>query len=126
MSPFDYVKSINETKENLIVDDLTEKGYAPFVVNRALSYFLDTVFQANEMNRNAHLSKKTQYNFLLNSVRKRKRWAGKWHKQEAASENIQALMQYYGYSEQKSNEVLPLFSAADLKEIRKRLDPGGA
>jgi hypothetical protein len=49
-SPFDFLKAINETKENLIVDDETEKQYSPYMINRGLSYFNDTVLIANEMN----------------------------------------------------------------------------
>ena len=70
MTPFDYVKAINYTKSNLIVDDLTEKEYNPFIVNRALSMGMDTVLQANEMNRSPHLEKRLQFDFLLNSISK--------------------------------------------------------
>ena len=65
-TPFDYVKAISYTKEDMIVDDITEKDYNPFIVNRALSMGIDTVLQANEMNQRHHLSKKLQFDFLLN------------------------------------------------------------
>ena len=87
MKPFDYVNSINFTKKNLMKntanDELAEKGYAPFLTNKSLSYFTDTILYANEMNRYHFLDKKLQYEFYLNSLRKKKRFA-KWAKAEAA------------------------------------------
>jgi len=63
MNPFDYVNAINETKKDIMIDDLAEKSYASFTVNRSLSYFSDTVLIANEMNRYHHLIK--NYNFIF-------------------------------------------------------------
>lgn len=123
MNPFDYIASINE-KRNIMVDEETEKGYNPFMVNRGLSYFIDTVFQANEMNKFHHLPKKAQYTFFLNSIRARKRWAGKWHKAEK-NEDIQVLMATYGYSQQKARDVLPLLSVSELDSLKEALDGGG-
>ena len=65
MNPFEYVNSINMTKKDLMVDDIAEKGYAPFMINRSLSYFNDTVLMANEMNMHHHLDNKLQYSFLI-------------------------------------------------------------
>jgi len=124
MNPFDYVKAINETKEDLMVDEITEKAYAPFMVNRSLSYFMDTVFLANEMNSRPHLDKKTQFNFLINTVRPRKRFSGKWHKIENG-ETIELIMKYYGYSAEKARQVVPILKESDIKQIKKSLDPGG-
>ena len=69
MNPFEYVNSINTTKQDLMIDDLAEKAYIPFTVNRSLSYFNDTVLMVNEMNKHASLDKKLQYHFLINIVR---------------------------------------------------------
>lgn len=123
MNPFDYIKSINDHKD-IMVDELTEKEYNPFIVNRGLSYFSDCIFQANEMNRLPDIPKKFQYLFLLNTIRQRKRWAGKWHKQEK-NDDVDAVMQYYSYSRSKALAVLDLLSVDDLNEIKKALDPGG-
>ena len=124
-NPFDYVKSINESKTNLMVDEMTERAYVPYVTNRALSYFLDTCFQANEMNRLHHLGKKPQYQFLLNTVKARKRWAGKWHKKEVASENVETLMLLYGYSRAKAEEAAILLTPDQMKQLKQLVDPGG-
>ena len=80
MSPFDFLKTINDTKVNLMdTDSDNSKYYNGFVVNRSLSYFSDTVFLSNEMNRLHHLDVKMQYDFLINIVRKKKRFS-KWDK----------------------------------------------
>ena len=50
MNPFEYVNSINYTKKDIMIDDIAEKAYNPFMINRSLSYFNDTVAMANEMN----------------------------------------------------------------------------
>lgn len=124
MNPFDFVKSINETKQDLMVDELSEKSYAPFVVNRTLSYFFDTVFQANEMNRLPHLPKNVQYRFLLNTIRIKKRYAGKWHKQEPDAD-VAVVMEVYQYSQEKARDILRLLSPEDMKKLKVLIDTGG-
>lgn len=123
MNPFDFLNSINDNKKNLIVDDLSEKAYAPFMVNRSLSYFQDTVLMANEMNINHHIDNKLQYDFLLNLVRKRKRFS-KWYKQEKHAD-VDAVKEYYGYSTEKAMQVLPLLSTEQLTHIKKKIYKGG-
>ena len=81
MNPFKYLNEINYGKRNIMVDEETEKAYVPFVINRSLSYFPDTVALANEMNRYGHLESRLQFAFLINTIRKRKRFS-KWIKPE--------------------------------------------
>lgn len=123
MSPFDYIKSINDTKKNLIVDDITEKAYNAYVVNHTLSYFSDTVHIANVLNRYHHLDKKLQYDFLLNIVRKRKRFS-KWNKPDDVG-NLEVVKEYYGYSNEKAKSILPLLSPDAIEIIKQRMYKGG-
>ena len=123
MNPFDYVNSINYQKNNLIVDDESEKGYNPFLTNHQLSYFPDTVQVANAMNRYYDLDKKLQYDFLLNIVRKRKRFS-KWGKPEDI-ENLEVVKEYYGYSNEKAKSILPLLSQEQIEIIKSRMYKGG-
>ena len=123
MNPFDYVNSINYQKTNLIVDDELEKGYNPFLTNHQLSYFPDTVQVANAMNRYYDLDKKLQYDFLLNIVRKRKRFS-KWGKPEDI-ENLEVVKEYYGYSNEKAKSILPLLSQEQVEIIKSRMYKGG-
>jgi hypothetical protein len=123
MNPFEYVNSINYTKKNIMDTPEKEKGYNPFMINRSLSYFNDTVILANEMNKYHHLDGRLQYSFLINIVRKRKRFS-KWNKPQKHND-IDVVKQYYGYSNEKAEQVLPLLSQPQLLELRKKVNKGG-
>ena len=123
MNHFDYLNSINLTKSNIMEDDIAEKAYNSFMINRGLSYFNDTVLMANEMNLYSHLDKKLQYHFLINIVRKRKRFS-KWAKPETESD-IEAVKEYYGYSNEKAKEALTLLSPENISIIKKKVSKGG-
>ena len=112
MSPFDYLNAINDTKKNIIVDDITEKKYNSFMVNRGLSYFQDTVIVANEMNRYHNTDNKLQFDFLINTVRKKKRFS-KWVKPEDI-EALEAVKEYYDYSNEKARQALTVLSKQQL------------
>lgn len=115
ISPFDFANSINFTKENLIVDERTEKEYNPFIVNRAMGFGKDTVIAGNEMNSRPHLDNKMQYDFLREVVRKSKRY-NKWLKTE--EENIEAVQKFFGYSFIKAKEALSILTETDLDRIK--------
>lgn len=104
-------------------DDVAEKAYAPFMVNRALSYFMDTVLFANEMNVNHHLDSKLQYHFLINIIKKKKRFS-KWLKPTEV-ENLELIKEYYGYSNEKAKSVLPLFNNESIEQLKLRIYKGG-
>lgn len=122
-SPFDFLNAINYTKDNIIVDDITEKQYNAFMVNRGLSYFNDTVLIANEMNQYAHLDNRLQFDFLINIIRKKKRFS-KWMKAEK-QDDVEVVMQYYGYSKQKAHQAAKLLSSDQINELRKKVYRGG-
>ena len=123
-NPFDYATSILQTKKQLIVDDLTEKEYNPFLVNRSLSYHRDCIIYANEMNRRHFLDKKLQFDFLINTVRSQKRPFAKWIKSEK-SEDIECIKVYFGLSDSKAKEVLGLLSEEQIQQLKKQTDTGG-
>ena len=123
ISPFDFVKSVTDTKENLIVDDWSEKQYNAFIINKSLSHGIDTVVAANEMNARPHLDAKLQYDFLQGFVRKKKRF-NKWLKAEK-EENLEIIKEYFGYSNVRAQEVLRILSDEDIVEIKKLLNKGG-
>jgi hypothetical protein len=119
-----YLNSINYDKKALMDnDEKAEKVYPPYVVNRCLSFFSDTILHANVMNCNWMLDKKMQFDFYRLSIRKNKRFSP-WVKKEENS-NIDLLKEVYGYTEQKAREVLNILSPEDLQTIRKSLDTGG-
>jgi len=123
LSPFDFLNDINYAKQNIMVDDIAEKQYNPFMINRGLSYFNDTVLMANEMNLNAHLDNRLQFDFFINIVRKRKRFS-KWFKPETASD-VEAVKTYYGYSNEKAKSVLTVLSNEQIDELKTRMNKGG-
>ena len=122
-NPFDYVNSINISKKDIMHDDISEKSYPGFMVNRALSYFTDTVLFANEMNINHHIDNKLQYHFLINIIKKKKRFS-KWLKPQEV-ENLELIKEYYGYSNEKAKSVLSLFSAEQIADLKQRIYKGG-
>jgi|TARA_B110000914_G_scaffold35912_1_gene28850 hypothetical protein len=120
MNPFELIKAISNSKKDVLEN---EKDYNAFMVNRGLSYFPDTVIYANEMNKFHHLDSRLQFDFLINIVRKRNRFS-KWNK-SSESEDIKAIKEYYGYSNEKARDVLPLLSNENLKIIRRKIQYGG-
>jgi hypothetical protein len=127
-NPFDYVNSITFNKKDMMTgtenDELAEKSYVPFVVNRALSYFPDTILYANEMNTNHHVDNKLQYYYLINSIRPKRRFS-KWAKKQEDND-LDAVIQYYGYNREKAEQALSLLSPEQLKELKQRLNKGGS
>lgn len=123
MNPFDYVTAINYSKKDLMVDDETEKAYSPFLINRSLSYFSDTVHISNAMNTKHFLDKKLQFHFFLNIIRKKKRFS-KWEK-PIELDDMEAVKEYYGYSNEKAKAALTILNPAELELIKRRIDKGG-
>ena len=119
----EYLNAINHTKENLMEDSFYEKKYPAWVVNRALYAHSDTILLVNEMNVNNHLESKLQFDFLLNSIRPRKRFAP-WLK-TSKIDNLDLVKEYFGYSEQKAQEALTILSDEDLEYIRSKMNKGG-
>ena len=123
MTPFTFLNEINYGKKDIMIDDITEKQYNSFMVNRGLSYFRDTVIFANEMNKNHHLENRLQFDFLINIIRKKKRFS-KWNKPETV-DDLDIIKEYYGYSNEKARSAHKLLSPDQLNEIRKKVYKGG-
>jgi len=123
MNPFEYLNSINYTKKDIMVDDIAEKQYNSFMVNRSLSYFPDTVLAANEMNRYHQVDNLLQFHFLINIIRKRKRFS-KWDKKKTDSD-VEVIKEYYGYNEEKALQVLQLLSTDQITELHNKVNKGG-
>jgi len=121
----DYLNAINYTKKNLFdtEDESVEKEYTPFIINRCLSYFMDTVLYVNEVNQRNHLSKNMQFDYLLNSIRKNKRYS-KWLKRES-EENLDIVKEFYGYSNRKAREILDILTSDDIEWMKEKLNRGG-
>ena len=127
MNVFDYVNAITHNKKKLMSgtenDELAESSYVPFVVNKALSYFPDTILHANEMNRYGGIDNLLQFSYLLNSIRPAKRFA-KWVKREDL-EDVELVKQFYGYSTEKAMQVFSILTSDNLHYIKQKLERGG-
>ena len=125
MSFFDYLNAINVSKVDLMKEDpLSEKDYVPFMINRGLSYFSDTIMYANEMNKYSNIPKDWQFAFYMQSVPKKKRFS-KWHKKDQNSDDLNLIMTVYDYSSQRAAEALELLTEAQVQSLRDSYSKGG-
>ena len=127
MGVFDYVNAINYNKQDLMTgtenDELAEAAYVPFLTNRGLSYFPDTILYANEMNMHNHLDNKLQFHYLINTIRPKKRFS-KWAKRQD-SESFAIVKEYFKYNNTKTEQALAILSPDQIKIIKKKLNTGG-
>ena len=121
----DYLPAINHTKKNLMNSDdpMWEKKYPAFMVNKVLSGFSDTIMLTNEMNRNHFLDRDMQFQFLLNSIRSKKRFTP--FLKASKIKDIECVKEYYGYSNEKAKTALDILTKEQLKLIKDSLYKGG-
>jgi hypothetical protein len=122
MSPFDYVDYVLHKKTP--DEELDFKDYTPFIVNRSLSYHLDCILHASDMNMCSGLDKDMQYQYFLNSIRPMKRKFQPWQKSKS-DENIECVKAYFGYSNAKAKEALRILSDEQIAVIKIKTDTGG-
>ena len=121
----DYLNAVNHTKENLLdtEDEEWERKYPPFIVNKCVAPFPDTVMLVNEINQLPHLDKKLQFDFLINSLRPRKRYTP-WLK-AMKLENLEYVKEYYGYNNEKAKSALDILTDEQISAIKRKLYKGG-
>tara|TARA_B100000902_G_scaffold295348_1_gene282159 strand:- start:34 stop:432 length:399 start_codon:yes stop_codon:yes gene_type:complete len=121
----DYLTAINWSKKKLMDtdDEAWEKKYPPYIINKGLSYFSDTVMMANEMNRLHHASKHMQFSFLINTIRSQKRFS-KWLK-ASKIKDLDVIKQYFGYSNNRAREALSVLNKKQIDYIKEKLYKGG-
>ena len=118
----DWLNSINLNKKNILEEDPDAK-YPAYVVNRCLSGTIDSIMYANEMNMHPNLDKDMQYTFMLNGLRKRKRFSP-WLKQEKIND-LDLVKKYYGYSNEKAQQAMRILTKEQIKYIKQKLNTGG-
>lgn len=119
----DWLNSINMKRGYPMDDPLVEKEYSPFIINKCLSYFPDTILYINEMNANHHLPKKMQFDYLHSSIRKRKRFSPWMRKNK--DKKIEIIKQFFSYSDKKAEEIVDLLPPECFKEMKRILNTGG-
>lgn len=117
-NPFEYIASINN--KEYILSDNDYKEYNPFIVNRGLSLFEDTILYAHEMNKNSHIDKKMQYDYLFYSIRKKKRWTP-WPKKSNNSEILDIVKELYGYNDMKAKDALKILTEEQISELKNKI-----
>ena len=121
----EYLKSVNQTKENLMDSDdpMWEKKYSPYIINKCIAPFNDTIMFVNEINMRHHLENKLQYDFLLNTIRPKNRYAP-WVR-GSKIKDLEFIKEYYGYSNEKAKVALQILSNDQIKTIKDSLSKGG-
>ena len=121
----DYLNSINYTKEQLLnsEDEQWEKKYPPFIINKCVAPFPDTILLVNELNQLHHVDKKLQYDFLLNSLRSRKRYTP-WMKAKKLK-NLEYVKEFYGYNNEKAKIALDILTDEQISAIKQKMIKGG-
>ena len=104
-------------------DTMWVKKYPAFIVNKVLSGFSDTIMLVNEMNRNHFLDKDMQFQFLLNSIRSKKRYSP--FLRASKIKDIECVKEYYGYNNEKAKTALDILTKKELKLIKEKLYKGG-
>lgn len=120
----EILPSILEKKKSVFQDEYDYKDYKPFVVNRALSYHMDCILYANEMNIHTGIDSDMQYSYLLNTIRPMKRKFQPWQKSEV-DKDIECVKEYFGYSNEKAKEALRILTTEQIEEIKNIVEKGG-
>lgn len=127
ISPFDFINDISFDKKDIIRNsdqsEFMEAQYNPWITNKTLSYFEDSILYANEMNRYSFLSNQMQFDYLLNSINKRKRFRKQFKK--VVTDEIKAVAQYFGYSFRRAELTIKYLTSDQIKDIKQKTNPGG-
>ena len=120
----EILPSILQTKKSPFRDEIDYKDYKPFIINRSLSYHMDCVLYANEMNLHPEIDSDHQYSYLLNTIRSMKRKFQPWQK-TLADKDIECVKEYFGYSNEKAKEALRILNDEQIAEIKAKIIKGG-
>jgi hypothetical protein len=123
MNPFEYANDLM-VKEGYDVDIEERKDYKEFLINRSISYQPDLIHYANMMNQNPMLEVKAHYDFLHQTVDKKKRPFRGWIKAKKL-EDLAVVKEYYKYSNKRALECLDILTDDDIQHIKEKLFKGG-
>ena len=123
MKPFEVIKSFTKDKTYIINEDEALKAYVPFFINKTLSFNVETLLHANEMNLNYGLDKKLQYDYYFYSLKKRF-YEIKYFKRKK-DDDLEMIQRYYGYNVTKAKQALTILTDEQLKQIRTKFEEGG-
>jgi len=119
----EILKSLNQTKNEDLIDDFNANDYVPFIINRAFSFYPDTVMFANDLNRFSNIDKTMQYKYYCSGLKKKSRFSP-WLK-ASKIENLELISDYYQVSRREAKELLNFLTTDDIEKINKALNKGG-
>ena len=118
-SPFDFTTDIFSGKKDIVRNSpnpaMAEKFYIPYLANKALSFHLDTCIYAAEMDQYPNTDKLVQYDYLLNTVRQKKRdffWL-----KSGKNTDLEVISKHYQVNLTKASEIREILSEDDLNKI---------
>ena len=136
---FEILNSINNSKENLLKKDKhvwndyktglektvypKEDDYVPFLINRWMGSYPDTIFFANAMNYYYELPITAQYEFYLKGISPAKRFS-KWNKVEKF-DKIELIQKFYGVSKHIAVSYMDRLTDKDYAEMELSFSEGG-
>ena len=123
MNVFDIIKDLSFQKKDIVRNNDNIGLYESYLINKAFSYYKDTIMYANEMNQYSDLPKIMQNDYYINSIRPAKRFS-KWHK-KIEDEDINAIQEYYKVGYAKASEYKRILTKEQLATIKERIIKGG-
>lgn len=124
-NPFDFINNISTSSTSIWEEGVSDKEYTPFMINRGLSQYRDTVLFAQFMNQNGQfVSPKMQYDFYRLGIQHKKKRFAKWHKPDKLEE-ITMLANHFGVNIRIMETYVSLLSDEQRIEILNTLDQGG-
>lgn len=134
LSPFDFIGNVSSGDKgtNLFAgvsaadesENETAKSYNSFMVNRGLSYFSDSVYAANEINKHSNMPAKMQYDFYRHVLRPRRRFS-KWTKSKTYDTDVAMIAEMYHISKKEASSYVELLTPEQIDECRKYNSKGG-
>ena len=121
---YQFFKDITYGKTNIMLAQDIENEYKPYNMNKNLSYSTEWIFTVNDMNGLPHLPNRLQYDYFINSIRRRSRKLESWIKPEK-SDDLEAVKEYYNYSNQKAKDSMLLLSDTEIEYIKSKTYKAG-
>jgi hypothetical protein len=120
----EVIPAILQTKKNVLEDEQDVKKYDAFIVNKALSFHVDCILHANEMNKHHGLDNDLQFQYYIQSIRSMKRKYQPWQKAEV-DKDLEPIKEYFGFSNEKAKQSLRILTKEQLDFIKEKTNKGG-
>ena len=120
----EVIPAILKTKKDVLATEQDVKQYHAFAVNRVLSYHMDCILYANEMNMHPGIDNDLQFHYYLNTVRSMKRKYQPWQRAEV-NKDLEPIKEYFGFSNEKAKQAMLVLSDEHITYIKEKTSKGG-